>query len=244
MADDVPETVDEGWQGVRSFGARLVLPSFTMRRARDLTDRLLGVRAVWSSTVAIHAVIGVIALLSIGTASTTGSWSLGLGLALVAVVGIGVSIARWRLATRPYDCDDPAELADSYYIGFLKETALVSLVLPWGIIAGLFTGSVAVTGLAAAIAAADLTWMAPTRSAVAALAQRVRADGCDVDLLAVLQTGGAEGGRGRSGRSGRRRPAAGTGADATDGGDESDGADGGSGGRGGDNRSKKKRKRR
>ena len=227
-ADD-DAAVDAGWQGVRSYGGRLVLPSFAMRRAREETDRLLGVRAVWASTVGIHVIIGLISLASIATASTTGSWSLGLGLALVAVVGVGVLYARWRIASRSLGCGDPRELADEYYIRFLKETAMVSLVLPWGIIAGLFTGSVAVTGLAAAIAAAGLTWMAPTRQAVAAQAAALRDDGCDADLVAVLQTGGDQGGPGRRGGGGSGRTGGGSG--RTGGGD-------------GANRSKKKRKRR
>ena len=223
---------DAGWQGVRSYGGRLVLPSFAMRRAREETDRLLGVRAVWASTVGIHVIIGLISLASIATASTTGSWSLGLGLVLVAVVGVGVLYARWRIASRPLGCGDPREMADEYYIRFLKETAMVSLVLPWGIIAGLFTGSVAVTGLAAAIAAAGLTWMAPTRQAVAAQAAALRQGGCDADLVAVLQTGGDQGGPGRRG-GGRGRG---------DGGGAS--GSGGSRAGGGANRSKKKRPRR
>lgn len=227
--DPASPTADDGWQGIRAYGARLVLPSFTMRRAREETDRLLGVRAVWASTVGIHVIIGLIALLSIATASTTGSWSVGLGLALVVLVGAGVLYARWRIAARPLDCGDARALADDYYIRFLKETAMVSLVLPWGIIAGLFTGSVAVTGVAAAIAAAGLTWMAPTRAAVAGQARALVDGGCDVDLVAVLQSGGAAGAGRRPGRGGA-------------GGGGRPGAGGGSAG--GGNRSKKKRKRR
>ena len=205
MADhEVP--VDEGWGAVGAYGGRLALPFLTMRMGRESTDRLTGARATWTSFVAFHVVIGVIAVVGIAASSSTGSWDLQVGAALVAVVGFGATYAGWRRSTRSLECTDGETLANDWYARYLKWWAMVALILPWGVIAGLYTGAAAVTLMAAAIAAGNIVWMAPTRARVATEAERLAAEGCDVDLVAVLRSGGALGGpRPKKRGKGRKR---------------------------------------
>lgn len=189
-------TEDPGWAPAWRQRAALLLPQAAMRRARGIGDRVVGLRTIWLSFMLLHVVVGTLVLVWILTAELEEAVEPVTALLGVVVVVVGASYARWRTSRRELDCSDGRALADGYYVRFLRESAIAVVIMPWGILAGLFAASPAAYGLALVAGVANLVAMAPVRVRLAADEARLATEGCLVDLVAVLRTAGEQGGPG------------------------------------------------
>lgn len=185
---------DPGWSQAVRQGPALLLPQAAMRRARGIKDRVVGIRTVWLSFVVLHVIVGTLILAWLAAADLDENISPVVAAVGVAIVALGASYARWRTAQRPLDCSDGKSLADTYYVRFLRECAIASVVMPWGIIAGLFAGSVLPYAIGLAVGVANLVSMAPVPARLVTDQQRLEAGGCSADLMRVMRTGGDAGG--------------------------------------------------
>lgn len=188
------------WRDVRGAGGSLVLPQLAMRRGRSMVDRVLAARVVWTAFVVLHVWLGVAMTVVLIVNASDGAVSVPVAGGGVLLVGGGASLARYRTARQALDDSDAQALADSWYVRFLRQSAMAALILPWTLLAGVISGGVAPFLVGLVLAAVNLWLLAPTDDRLAAEAAAVQAEGCTIDLVSALRSGG-----GRAGPAGRTR---------------------------------------
>lgn len=198
MADETDEGPSSGrsdWAVAARLGPWLVLPQIAIRKARRYPDRVLAARIVWLSFVVLHVVLGLLLGLVVLGVGGTGEISIGLASASVALVGLGATVVRFRTAGRALDVGDARELYDGWYIRFLRESAVMSVILPWSAVAGIYAAAPTVYLGGILLAFVNLALMVPSDERLARDADAVRAEpgGADVDLVEVLRSGGTTG---------------------------------------------------
>jgi hypothetical protein len=166
--------------------ANALLPQFAMKRARSLDDRIVAIRLVFCSFVGL-AVVGTIVGLALGSISGSAPVPVPLATGSVVVIAALTVFRRVGRSRRSLGCGNPEEVAVAYYVRFLKEMALVAFITPWAVMAALASLSVlpALMGLVGSGVA--LVVVAPTADQLRRDAEALRADGCDVDLVAALR---------------------------------------------------------
>lgn len=186
--DDDPGWDDPGWDVLRQHPGSLLLPQLAMRRARSLGDRLSAMRLVFASFGGL-AVIGTIIGVALG--SIEGTAPIGELVATGSVVVIAVLSVVRRLGRNRagVGCGTPDEVADDYYVRFLKEMALVAFISPWSVLASFLSLSIlpALVGLVGTAAA--MVVVAPTADQVERDREALAESGCGVDLRAALSGG-------------------------------------------------------
>jgi hypothetical protein len=159
-----------------------------------MTDRVLAARVVWTGFVVLHVWLGVVMTVVLVANPTNGAVSVAVAGGGVLLVGGGASLARYRTSRQSLDCGDVQALADSWYVRFLRQSAMAALILPWTLLAGVISGGVAPFLVGLIVAAVNLWLLAPTDDRLAAEAAAVRSEGCAIDLLPALRAGGGPAG--------------------------------------------------
>lgn len=182
------------WATAARVGAWLVLPQLAIRKARAYDDRIVQARIAWLSFVVTHVVLGLILGVLVAGVSGEGDLATGLALGSVVLVGGGAIAVRYRQAARPLDVTDVGTISDSWYIRFLRQCAVISVILPWAAVAAVYASDPLVYVLGLALAGVGLGLLVPSDANLDSDADHAREQAADVDLLAVLRSGGREGG--------------------------------------------------
>lgn len=177
---------DPGWPRGRSALMFLVPGALHRRTSKAGTDGLFVLRQVTTSFVAAFVLFGVVLPLTKPRAGSPLPW-----FAILVVTAI-VSVVATRAVDRPLDCSSPTKLAGSYRTRFFLRIAFADTVALFGFTFAFIGGAIWLYFVGAAFTIFRiLTGIAPTRSALERDQRVLRAQSCELSLIAALRCGAA-----------------------------------------------------